>query len=185
MKTFSLHRRAAAFVSALALIAPGAALAQTAAPTAPAAPAAVRSDAREQVPAALLGIWEADIAASTYTSAPPRQALRIFQYSEDAKVLVTFITVNTAGATTYGHWAAAVDGSEAMEYHSSYGATPYNTVTLKKVDERNLNLTVARNGHLDMTGSYQLSEDGKVLTYKYAYGERATTIIYRPWVPAA
>lgn len=183
MNITALHRRTAALVSAIALLAPGAAMAQAAATAAPAAP--VRSDAREQAPAALMGIWEVDIAASTFAGAAPARALRIFQYTKDAKIMVTFISVNAAGGYTYGHWGAAVDGSDALEFHSSYGATPYNIVTLKKVDDRNFDLQVLRNGKLDMTGSYQLSEDGETLTYKYAYGPRESTLVYRRWAPLA
>ena len=172
-------RRIAAFVSALALIAPGAALAQTAA--APTAAPHVRSDAREQVPAALLGMWKADIAASAYTSTPPREALRSFQYTADAKVLVTFMTVGADGNVTMGHWAAQVDGSEALEYHSNAGSTPYNVVTLSKVDERNFNLVVSRAGVTSITGTYLLSEDGQTLTYKYTASGKDTTVVYRRW----
>jgi hypothetical protein len=180
MTSLPLRRRAAVFVSAMALCLPGLALAQTAAPAAP-APAAVRSDAREQVPAALLGVWKADIAASTYTSTPPREALRVFQYSADGKVLVMFLTVAANGSVSNGHWSAQVDGSDALEYHSNYGSTPYNVVTLTKVDDRNLNLVVSRNGVVSITGSYLLSEDGQTLTYKYLAGGKETTILYRRW----
>jgi hypothetical protein len=182
MTSFLSARRVAAFVSALTLIAPGVALAQAApAPAPAAAPAHVRSDAREQVPAALLGMWKADIAASTYSSTPPREALRSFQYTADAKVLVTFMTVGADGAVTMGHWAAQVDGTQALEYHSNAGSTPYNVVTLTKVDERNFNLVVSRAGVTNITGTYLLSEDGQTLTYKYVAGGKETTVVYRRW----
>ncbi len=153
-------------LSAALVFGAASASAQTAAPAAPVA----HVDARERVPAALLGFWKADVAASTYSGTPPREQLRLFSYTADAKVLVTFINTNAAGVTSSGHWAAQVDGSEALEYHSSAGSIPYNVVTLTKVDERNLTLTVGRAGVEDMKGSYALSEDGQTLTYTYQYG---------------
>lgn len=170
-------------LSAALLFGAASASAQTAAqPAAPAAPVA-HVDARERVPAALLGFWKADVAASTYSGAAPREQLRLFSYTADAKVLVTFINTNAAGVTSSGHWAAQVDGSEALEYHSSAGSIAYNVVTLTKVDERNLNLTVGRAGVEDMKGSYALSEDGQTLTYTYQYGSGpVVTILYRKYV---
>ncbi len=181
MTHLPLRRCATILVSAIAISLPAMALAQTATPAAP-SPPAVRSDAREQVTAALLGIWKADIAASTYASTPPREALRVFQYTADGKVLVMFLTVAANGSVSNGHWSAQVDGGEALEYHSSYGSTPYNIVTLTKVDARNFNLAVSRHGVVSITGSYLLSEDGQTLTYKYQTGGRETTILYRRWM---
>lgn len=147
--------------------------------TAPAAPAV--TDAREMTPAALLGVWGADVAASTYASTPPREQLRIFQYTEDAKLLVMFLNQNASGGQSGGHWAVQVDGTPGIEYHSSRGSIPYNVVTLTKVDARTFDLTVTRNGELDLTGRYVLAEDGSTLTYTYGAGDRATRILYRRW----
>jgi hypothetical protein len=154
----------------------------TAAPAAGAAPAAaaapaVHRDAREQVPPALLGMWKADTAASTYPGAKPRNALRSFQYTADGKVLVTFMTLGATGAYTTGHWAAQVDGTPGIEYHSAAGSIPYNTVNFKKVDERNFTLGVYRNGVQNLSATYELSADGQTLTYRYDQ----TVIIYRRW----
>jgi hypothetical protein len=134
-------------------------------------------DAREQVPPALLGMWKVDIAASTYGGTKPKAALRSFQYTEGGKVLVTFMTLNAAGAYSSGHWAAQLDGTDGIEYHSSAGSIPYNIVRLTKVDERNLVLAVLRHGQETMSATYQLSEDGKTLTY--AYG--SNILVYRKW----
>ena len=147
------------------------------APSTPAAPEA-RRDARENVPAALIGPWKADLEASKYPgNSKPRVALRTFAYTEGGRVLVTFMTVGANGAYSTGHWAAQVDGTPGIEYHSAAGSIPYNVVSLKKINETTLNLTVSRNGKVSIEAVYTLSEDGKTLTY--AYGE--TTIIYRRW----
>lgn len=141
-----------------------------------AAPQAHR-DAREIVPAALLGPWKADLEASTYIGNKPRVALRTFQYTEGGKLLVTFMTVGSSGSYTTGHWAVVPDGSLGIEYHSAAGSIPYNIVSLKKIDETTLNLTVTRHGQVSIEAVYTLSNDGQTLTY--AYG--GNKIVYRRW----
>ncbi len=134
-------------------------------------------DAREQVPAALIGPWKVDMEASRYAGNKPRAALRTFQYTADGKVLVTFMTYGANGSYSTGHWAAQVDGTPGIEYHSSAGAMPYNVVSFKKISETTLNLTVTRHGKVTLEAVYTLSADGKMLTY--AYGDNS--IVYRRW----
>jgi hypothetical protein len=134
-------------------------------------------DAREQVPAALIGPWKVDMEASRYAGNKPRAALRTFQYTADGKVLVTFMTYGANGSYSTGHWAAQVDGTPGIEYHSSAGSMPYNVVSFKKVSETTLNLTVTRHGKVTLEAVYTLSADGKTLTY--AYGDNS--IVYRRW----
>lgn len=165
------------FLAGLALAAAPIALAQQPQPPAPAAPQQLR-DAREQTPG-LIGMWKADLNASTY-GAPaqkPKTALRSFAYTEDGKVLVTFMTLNAAGRYSTGHWAAQVDGTPAVEYHSAGGSIPYNIVNFTKVDDKNFNLIVTRAGRVDIRATYKLSDDQKTLTY--AYG--GNTIVYKRW----
>src|SRR3546814_2194394 len=70
-------------------------------------------------------LWKADIQASTYKGTKPQAAWRSFAYTEGGKVLVSFATRSASGAITSGHWAAQVDGTPGIEYHSSAGAIPY------------------------------------------------------------
>jgi hypothetical protein len=151
-----------------------------AAPAPPGAPA-VRRDARESVPAALIGAWKVDLARSTYAGTPPRNHLRFFEYTADGKIMVTFMTLSATGAQSTGHWSVQVDGSPGIEYTRSYGSTPYNIVTLTKADEYTFNLTVARHGVMNQTGTFKLSPDGETLTYTYATGAGNTTVIYSRW----
>lgn len=141
------------------------------------AAAADHRDARENVPAALIGPWKADIVASTYTHAKPLKELRTFQYDADGKVLVTFMTLNAKGEYATGHWAAQVDGTPGLEYHSAAGSIPYNVVSFRKVDDNDFTLTVSRNGQVSIQATYTLSPDGKTLTYAY----NGNTIIYHRW----
>jgi len=157
--------------AALATLWPAVATAQT-----PAQTTSIR-DAREQAPAALIGYWKADLAASTYAGGKPRAATRSFAYTEGGRILVSFATLNASGAFSFGHWAAQVDGTPAVEYHSAAGSIAYNEVSLRKVDDRTLNLTVTRHGKVDLEAVYQLSADGRTLTY--SYGDNV--IVYRPW----
>lgn len=148
------------------------------APATPGAPAPEgHRDAREIIPAALIGPWKVDLAASRYAGNKPRVAARTFAYTEDGKVLVTFMTVGANGAYSTGHWAVQADGTPGNEYHSAAGSIPYNVVSLKKINETTLNLTVTRHGKVSIEAVYTLSNDGKTLTY--AYGEN--NIVYRRW----
>lgn len=135
-------------------------------------------DAREQLPAGMLGPWKADLAASTYTGTKPRVATRTFEYTADGKVLVTFQTVRADGGYTTGHWAAYTDGTPGIEYHNSAGSTPFNVVSFRKKDEAHFDLTVSRGGKVEIEATYALSADGKTLTYRYD----GITVVYRRWV---
>ncbi|GAB7550691.1 hypothetical protein NRB_01850 [Novosphingobium sp. 11B] len=134
-------------------------------------------DPREIAPAALIGYWKADLAASTYPGAKPAAAYRSFAFTEDGKVLVSFVTRSADGKTTFGHWAAQTDGTPAIEYHSSGGSLPWNVVSWKPDAQGRLALTVSRQGKPTILATYQLSADGRTLTYSYD----KTTIVYRRW----
>jgi hypothetical protein len=143
-----------------------------------AAPTEGHRDAREVVPAALIGPWKVDLDASRYANNnKPRVSLRTFQYTADGKLLVTFMTLGANGNYSTAHWAVQVDGTPGNEYHSSAGSIPYNVVSLTKVSETKLNLLVSRHGKVSIEAVYTLSDDGKTLTY--AYGDN--NIVYRRW----
>lgn len=135
------------------------------------------TDAREQAPEGLIGMWKADIEASSFPGDAPKALIRSFAYTEDGAVLVSFAGHYASGRVTSGHWAAQVDGTPGIEYHSSAGSVPYNVVSWEVIGEGNLALKVFRHGELSLEAEYQLSEDGQSL--EYTYGE--TTIIYRRW----
>ena len=148
---------------------------------APAGPGAPR-DPREQAPAALLGVWKADIAASSYGANPPREHFRSFQYTEDGKVMVHFATINAAGQTSHGHWSLQLDGTPGYEYLSSNGAMPLAEIRLTKVDERTLALTNSTHGKVNSTARYELSPDGGVLTLVRNPGAaNESRVVYRKW----
>ncbi|MBY8828918.1 hypothetical protein [Hephaestia mangrovi] len=134
-------------------------------------------DAREMAPSGLIGFWKADLAASTYPGAKPVVALRSFAYDADGRVLVSFASRSTDGAITSGHWAAQVDGTPGVEYHSGTGSTAFNVVSWKVIGDGRLALTVSRGGKVNIQAVYQLSDDKQVLTYSYG----KTIIVYRRW----
>lgn len=141
------------------------------------APSAAERDAREQAPDGLIGMWKADLDASTFSGSTPKALLRSFAYTEGGRVLVSFSTHNAAGNVTSGHWAAQVDGTPGLEYHSSAGAIPYNVVSWRVTAPGQLTLTVSRHGEMNLEAVYQLSEDGQTLTYSYG----RNSIVYRRW----
>lgn len=167
------------FNAAKAVLAASAIALSVAAPAVPvaAAPGDPVTDAREMAPAALIGMWMADLDASTFGGTKPKAMFRSFAYTEDGKVLVSFATHNAAGAITSGHWAAQVDGTPGIEYHSSAGSVPYNVVAWKQTGEGRLELVVSRHGKVDIEAVYQLSPDGQTLNYSYG----TTTVVYRRW----
>src|SRR3546814_20352681 len=109
----------------------GLAISLAGATPATAAPGDQLTDAREQAPEGLIGMWKADIQASTYKGTKPQAAWRSFAYTEGGKVLVSFATRSARGAITSGPWAAQVAGTPGIESHSSAGAIPYHFVTCK------------------------------------------------------
>jgi hypothetical protein len=130
----------------------------------------------------LLGVWKADVPASTYPGAPPREQFRTFQYSADGRILVSFMTLSTEGRVSSGHWSIRLDGDPGLEYFSGNGMTPYAVIQLKQRDPRTFDLT---NGHYGVTASsavYRLSEDGATLTIeRMTTGGARTAIVYRRW----
>lgn len=162
------------FAKTLAAFALGAASVATFAPVAIAAPPAM--DPRIAGTEGLIGYWKADLAASTYPKNKPVAAIRSFAYTEEGKILVSFASKGADGKMTFGHWAAAPDGSKEIEYHVDANSYPYNVVSWELVGEGKLELTVARNGS-SYKCIYQLSADGKTLNY--SYGD--TNIVYRRW----
>jgi hypothetical protein len=134
-------------------------------------------DAREQLPATLLGPWKVDMTASHYVGAKPKTATRTFEYTEDGKVLVTFQSVSASGKYSTGHWSADVFGTPAIEYHNSAGSAAFNVVTFRMKDAENFDLTVTRYGSISIRATYKLAADGKSLTYSYD----GNVIVYRRW----
>ncbi|WP_374572054.1 hypothetical protein [Phenylobacterium sp.] len=146
----------------------------------PAGPAA-HANAQELAPAALLGAWKADVAASSYAGEPPQANIRTFSFTQDGKVLVTSTTRNSKGRVAMLHWAVQLDGSPSPEFTDYNGSTPTNVVALRMADETTFNLTVWRHGKVTLTGVMKLSADGQTLTYTYGGEGRNNTIIYRKW----
>lgn len=164
----------------LAVAAPAAAQ-PAAAPAAATAPAPVRN-AQEMAPAALLGAWKADIAASRYTGTAPRNNIRTFSYTDQGKVLVSSMTLNAAGRQSMLHWAVQLDGTPTLEFMSSTGSIPASLVSLKKESETLLRMVVSKHGEVTLTGTMELSANGETLTYAYgAPGGAQTVIVYRKW----
>lgn len=143
-------------------------------------PVTMMRDAREQAPAALLGVWKADPAASTPTARRSAIALRSFQYTAEGKLLVNFMSVGVDGGQSFGHWAVQLDGSPGYEYRSDNGSTPIAEIRLKKVDERTFQLSNLVGGALQSTAVYTLSADGQTLTLtRNPNTPRQAVIVYR------
>jgi hypothetical protein len=159
----------------------GEAIAQPAPALAPLNEAGVRRSAWEQIPPGFIGNWKLDLAASKYATTAPKMQYRIFDYTADGKFLCTYITLSAKGAFASGNWAVQLDGSPGVEYTRAYGSTPFAIVTLKKVDENDLDLTAARYGKVFEAGTFSLSSDGNTLTFNYHQGDKQDTAVYHRW----
>lgn len=164
-----------------ALVTAGGAMNAAAQPAAPAAAAAPLRNAQEQAPDALLGVWKADVAASKYAGARPRNNIRTFSYTQDGKVLVTSFSLGAEGRVAMLNWTVQLDGSPGNEFQDRAGSIPTNVVALRKQDDRTLILTVSNRGKVTLTGSFKLSEDGRTLTYTYGATGTENNIIYHKW----
>lgn len=164
----------------LSLVLSAAALAGASSAWAESPPVTMMRDAREQVPAALLGVWKADPAASTPTARRSAIALRSFQYTGEGKLLVNFMSVGVDGRQSFGHWSLQVDGSPGYEYRSDNGSTPIAEIRLKKLDAHTFELSNLVGGELQSTGVYKLSPDGQTLTLtRNPNTPRQAVVVYR------
>ncbi|WP_421729559.1 hypothetical protein [Brevundimonas sp.] len=142
---------------------------------------AMKRDARERAPAALLGVWEADIAASTY-STPPRQHLRSFFYTAEGKLMVSFLTLGADGRQSAGHWAVQLDGTPGLEYFAANGSTPYAEIRLTPVDAQTFTVTNTYAGEQASTASYVLSNEGQTLTItRTPKSGNRSVVVYHRW----
>jgi hypothetical protein len=143
--------------------------------------AGVRRNAWEQTPAAFIGNWKLDVAASKYGTTAPKMQYRIFDYSADGKFMCTYITRSAKDTFASGNWAVSLDGTPGVEYTRNYGATPFAIVTLKKVNETTLHLTAARAGKVFEEGDFTISPDGNTMTFDYGQGDKHDTAVYHRW----
>lgn len=142
---------------------------------------AMRRNGLEAIPDALIGAWKADVSASKFGGTAPKAQLRIFDYTHDGMLLVKVLSVSADGKQNGVNWEVRLDGSEGIEYMRTYGGTPYGIVTLKKVSETKLELGAVRYGMLVETGAFELSGDGKTLTFSYDADGRKSVVVYRKW----
>jgi hypothetical protein len=142
---------------------------------------AIRRSALEVIPQGLLGTWKLDRSASSYQTPAPKAQIRIFDYTRDGRLLVEYITFLQNGRQTDGNWSVRLDGSPGIEYTRSYGSTPFAVVTLKQANETSFYLTAARFGKLFESGTFTLSQNDNVLTFRYQQGEKHDVAVYRRW----
>jgi hypothetical protein len=133
-------------------------------------------DARQMAPPALMGIWRAE---------NPNGGgifLRSFSYTEDGKVMVSFMGLDPKGVQRWGHWSLQLDGTPGQEYRSDGGAASFAVIRLTKVDDRTFHLTNTVGGVVQATSVWTLSGDGQMLTMaRTPTGGALSTTVYRRW----
>jgi hypothetical protein len=156
----------------------GAAQAQAPAIPGPAKPTPMVRDAREQIPAVMLGVWKADA-----SPARPGIQLRTFQLTEEGKLMVSFLNIGADGKQSFGHWWLQVDGvSTGYEYYNDNYSTPIAVIRLKKVDDYTFDLTNTVAGKESSKTLYKFSPDGSTFTLVRAPGTpKEAASVYHKW----
>lgn len=106
-----------------------------------------------------VGQWKLNVAKSQFLLAPPRsQTLWILPDGDSIKV--TLDTVNPIGVATSTTYVARYDGKD----YPFPGNPDADTVSLKRVNERVVQLTSKKGGQIVTTSTREVSPDGKTLT---------------------
>jgi hypothetical protein len=120
-----------------------------------------------QAPDPLIGTWILNLAQSQYEpGTAPKSEIRNFDYSRDGMILCTFQRVSAQGSKSFGHWLVKLDGEFYPELQRSEGTKSTSSISLKKTDDRTLQVNARRNGAVYFWSTMQVSADGRQLTWK-------------------
>lgn len=139
-------------------------------------------DAREQVPAKLIGAWKLSVSESKFPSGkPPKASYRFFEYTENGKLLGIYQNVGADGTVAAGNWTVSFDGLWQPYFQRKSGSTPFAMLLGSNPDDRTVGLQVKSKGVITLTAQFVLSQDGEVLTYTTESGGDRTVMVYRRW----
>jgi hypothetical protein len=103
-----------------------------------------------------LGTWKLNEARSTLSPGLPKN-LTVVDEAVGDSVKVTVDGVDGQGKPTHSEWTGKFDGED----YPVTGDPRADTRSVKKIDDRTLELTVKKNSKVIMTGRIVLSADGK------------------------
>jgi hypothetical protein len=122
---------------------------------------------RAQAPEPLIGTWILNLSKSKYDAGTaPQSEIRNFDYSRDGMVLCTFQRVSAQGTKSFGHWMFKFDGAFYPELQRAEGTKSTSAISLKKKDDRTIEVNAKRNGAVYFWSTMAISPDGKQLTWQ-------------------
>ena len=118
-----------------------------------------------QSPSPRFGTWRLNTAKSMYSDArrPPQRLLRTDEPSGDAAVKVTYEGVAADGSRIAYSYTAAYDGAENGVSGVGMG-NGWDRISLRRINEREWEATMKRQGKVVSVAHVVVSADGKTLT---------------------
>lgn len=106
-----------------------------------------------------MGTWKLNEAKSKIGEGMPKNLTVVYEMS-GADVKATVDGVDGQGKPTHNVWTGKFDGKD----YPVVGDPSSDTRAVKKIDDRNLELTVKKGGKVTMTGKIVVAADGKSRT---------------------
>jgi len=108
----------------------------------------------------MFGIWKLNVSKSTYTPGPaPKSAISKFEPWEDG-IKATIDVVAGQGNKNHLEVAAKFDGKD----YPIKGSPMADAISLKRVNDRQVDVVEKKDGKIVMTGKSVISADGKTST---------------------
>lgn len=109
----------------------------------------------------IIGNWLLDVGKSTFPGARPEKRVMTFQpVPNGLKQSIMTTTSGVASLTYHLEYTAKFDGKD----YPADAASAFDTVSLKRVDDRTVERIGKVKGNVVETETYKVSPDGKVLT---------------------
>jgi len=106
-----------------------------------------------------MGTWKLNEAKSKIDAGMPKNLTVVYEMAGD-KVKATVEGVDGQGKPTHNVWVGSYDGKD----YAVTGDPSSDMRSLKKIDDRTLELTVKKDGKVTMSGRIVLAADGKSRT---------------------
>ena len=106
-----------------------------------------------------LGTWKLNEAKSKIDAGLPKNLTVVYEAAGDS-IKATVDGVDGQGTPTHSEWTGNYDGKD----YAVTGDPSSDTRSLKKIDDRTLELTVKKGGKVTMSGRVVVAADGKSRT---------------------